>query len=115
MLRAVSGLSPPSSGTVSFRGRDITRMAPHRIAELGITQVPGGRGVFPSLTVAENLRMGAWLHRRDHAYVRSATAEVLELFPQLAAAAALTGCNPVGRAAADAHRSPWPSSPSRGC
>ena len=85
VLRAVSGLSPPLAGTITFDGIDITGMAPHQIAALGIIQVPGGRGIFPTLTVAENLRMGSWMHRRDVHSVRERTAEVLDLFPGLRA------------------------------
>ncbi len=83
VLRAVSGLSVASSGSVSFEGADITTMAPHRIAALGIAQVPGGRAVFGSLTVAENIALGGWLHRRDKHHMERETARVLEVFPGL--------------------------------
>ena len=83
VLRAVSGLSVASGGSVSFEGADITTMAPHRIAALGIAQVPGGKGVFPSLTVAENIALGGWLHRRDKQHMERETAHVLEIFPSL--------------------------------
>lgn len=83
VLRAVSGLTVPSRGSVSFKGADITTMAPHRIAALGIAQVPGGRGVFGALTVAENIALGGWLHRRDKQHMERETARVLEVFPGL--------------------------------
>ena len=83
VLRAVSGLSAASGGSVSFEGADITTMAPHRIAALGIAQVPGGKGVFGSLTVAENIALGGWLHRRDKLHMERETARVLEVFPGL--------------------------------
>jgi branched-chain amino acid transport system ATP-binding protein len=83
VLRAVSGLVDPSSGSVSHEGVDISGLAPHRVAERGIVLVPGGRGVFPSLTVAENLRVGLWMHRRDREWVRVGTEQVLDLFPGL--------------------------------
>ncbi|WP_419848867.1 ABC transporter permease subunit [Candidatus Poriferisocius sp.] len=83
VLRAVSGLSVASGGSVSFEGADITTMAPHRIAALGIAQVPGGRAVFGSLTVAENLALGGWLHRRDKQHMERETGRVLQIFPGL--------------------------------
>jgi ABC-type branched-subunit amino acid transport system ATPase component/ABC-type branched-subunit amino acid transport system permease subunit len=83
VLRAISGLVGPKHGSISHNGVDISGMAPHRIAALGIGQVPGGRGVFPSLTVAENLRLGLWMRRRDREYCSHALASVLEMFPVL--------------------------------
>ncbi len=83
VLRAVSGLSVASGGSVSFEGADITTMAPHRIAALGIAQVPGGRSVFGALTVAENIALGGWLHRRDKQHMERETARVLKVFPGL--------------------------------
>jgi ABC-type branched-subunit amino acid transport system ATPase component len=83
ILRAISGLSPPSAGRVTFDGRDITGSDPNATAKLGITQVPGGRGVFPTLSVADNLRAAGWLFRKDKAHLEQATARVLEHFPAL--------------------------------
>ncbi len=83
VLRAVSGLSVASGGSVSFEGANITTMAPHRIAALGIAQVPGGKGVFGSLTVTENIALGGWLHRRNKQHMERETAHVLEIFPDL--------------------------------
>jgi branched-chain amino acid transport system ATP-binding protein len=83
VLKAISGLVPPIAGRIVFDGRDISSLDANSIAKLGITQVPGGRGVFPGLTVAENLRAAAWLYRDDRAYVREATERVLEYFPAL--------------------------------
>jgi branched-chain amino acid transport system ATP-binding protein len=81
-LRTISGLLRPSGGTIRYEAADITRAAPHRIVELGISHCPEGRRIFGRLTVAENLRLGA-VSQRD----RSAAAEdlqtVLELFPVL--------------------------------
>ena len=59
-LRTISGLIHARLGKVLFKGRDITHMEPHDIVTLGIGQVPEGRGIFPSLTVMENLEMGAF-------------------------------------------------------
>ena len=83
VLRAISGLASPSRGSIWFDGVDISGMAPHKIAALGLVQVPGGRGIFPGLTVAENLRAASWMYRRDRRYVQEATQSVLDLFPVL--------------------------------
>ncbi len=83
MLRTASGLLTPYHGSVSFEGVDISGLAPHKIAALGLVHVPGGRSIFPSLSVADNLRMGAWMRRRDRAAVHEATERVLDLFPLL--------------------------------
>ncbi|MBW3665073.1 MAG: MFS transporter [Actinobacteria bacterium] len=83
LLRAISGLTDPNHGAIFFDGRDVTHADANRTTELGIVQVPGGRAVFPTLTVAEHLRLAAWQHRDEPAYVEDATAEVLELFPIL--------------------------------
>jgi ABC-type branched-subunit amino acid transport system ATPase component/predicted MFS family arabinose efflux permease len=83
LLRAVSGLTPASNGAIFFDGEDITFLPPSAHAARGIIQVPGGRGVFPNLTVAENLKLACWLFRRDDAYVSSATEAVLDRFPAL--------------------------------
>jgi ABC-type branched-subunit amino acid transport system ATPase component/ABC-type branched-subunit amino acid transport system permease subunit len=83
VLRAISGLVAPTHGTISHQGIDISGMGPHHIARKGLIQVPGGRGVFPSLTVAENLKVALWMHRRDSDYAKTATEEALGLFPDL--------------------------------
>jgi branched-chain amino acid transport system permease protein len=83
LLRAISGLLTPSGGTVTFDGADITGMTAERVAALGLAQVPGGRGVFASLTVEDNLRVAGWLRRGDPAGLARATEKVLELFPVL--------------------------------
>jgi len=83
-LRVFAGLLRPTAGRVVFDGRDITDLSPIERVRAGIVTVPGGRGVFPSLTVAENLRMAGWLARRDPASVAATDAKVTELFPPLA-------------------------------
>jgi len=83
VLRAVSGLTPPSRGSVHFAGQDITQLDPGATSRLGITQVPGGRGVFPSLTVADNLRAAGWSQRRGRAELRRRQDQCLEWFPAL--------------------------------
>jgi len=65
-LRAISGLVT-TSGQVRFAGKGITRAAPERVARAGVAHVPEGRGIFRELTVHENLRLGAYLHRAGFA------------------------------------------------
>ncbi|WP_028317007.1 ABC transporter ATP-binding protein [Desulfobulbus elongatus] len=81
-LRTVSGLMHPGSGRVEFDGRDISRMEPHAIVAAGLGHVPEGRGIFPTLTVRENLEMGAFTVRDPEA-VRERMAYGFELFPRL--------------------------------
>jgi ABC-type branched-subunit amino acid transport system ATPase component/predicted MFS family arabinose efflux permease len=83
LLRAISGLVEASGGAIIFDGRDMTHTPPEEIAARGVTQVPGGQGVFPSLTVAENLRLAGWLQRRQHDEVSEATERVMGYFPVL--------------------------------
>ena len=83
LLRAIAGLVAPSAGTIQFAGRDITALAPHERVALGMTLVEGGRATFPSLTVADNLRMGAYPFLRQRERVGARLDAVLELFPQL--------------------------------
>ncbi|MGZ4150583.1 MAG: MFS transporter, partial [Actinomycetota bacterium] len=83
LLKAISGLVQASGGAIVFDGRDMTHAPPDEIAGRGVTQVPGGQGVFPSLTVAENLQLASWLRRHDTAHVRAATDRVLDIFPVL--------------------------------
>jgi ABC-type branched-subunit amino acid transport system ATPase component len=83
MLKALSGLVQASGGAVIFDGRDLTHAPPNEIAARGITQVPGGQGVFTQLSVADNLRLAGWLQRRRPADLRAATGRVLEAFPVL--------------------------------
>ncbi len=81
-MRAVSGLRPIASGTIRFEGRDISKLRADRRVALGISQSPEGRGIFPGMTVAENLEMGAFL-RRDTAGVAADLERVFSLFPRL--------------------------------
>src|SRR5438034_5912928 len=62
LLRAISGTQEASAGAVLFDGRDITHMPPHETAARGVIHMPGGRGVFPGLTVRENLVLGNWMN-----------------------------------------------------
>jgi branched-chain amino acid transport system ATP-binding protein len=80
-LRSISGLNPPKTGTIKFRGEDITGLPGHQVAELGIAQSPEGRRVFPRMTVLENLEMGAFI--RNDTQVRQDIDRVYDLFPRL--------------------------------
>lgn len=81
-LKAVSGLLAPHGGSVHFDGQPITRLAAHEVARLGLTLVPEGRGVFPLMSVAENLMMGAYA-RRDRAGIARDLEQVHALLPRL--------------------------------
>jgi branched-chain amino acid transport system ATP-binding protein len=81
-LRAVSGLVKASGGTITFDGKNLAGVAAHKILRLGMAQVPEGRGIFPNLTVDENLDLGAFArtNRKDVAGDRE---RVFSLFPRL--------------------------------
>ena len=83
-LNAISGIVEPDGGNVFFQGEAITGEPPETTVGRGIVQVPGGRGVFPGLSVEDNLRMGGFLLRRQKAELAERTDEVLRLFPRLA-------------------------------
>jgi ABC-type branched-subunit amino acid transport system ATPase component/MFS family permease len=83
LLRAISGTQEASGGAIVFDGRDITHMPPHETAGRGVIHMPGGRGVFPGLTVAENLVLGNWMNTADELEVRRRLHEVFEIFPIL--------------------------------
>lgn len=82
-LLALSGLLTPTSGTISFENKDLSEISAHKRVVQGLVQVPEGRRVFSSLTVAENLDLGAYT-RKDKAQATRDLAEVYELFPRLA-------------------------------
>jgi branched-chain amino acid transport system ATP-binding protein len=84
-MRAISGIRPLSSGTIRFDGRDITRMKAHERVIAGVVQAPEGRGVFPGMTVIENLEMGAYARTFKTKAEHDETLDrVFELFPRLA-------------------------------
>jgi branched-chain amino acid transport system ATP-binding protein len=95
LLRAISGTTEAASGGIVFDGRDITHMPAHEVAHRGVIHMPGGKGVFPGLSVRENLLLGLWMvEDRDDAEAR--LAEVFEVFPGMqgrldVAAGALSG------------------------
>lgn len=84
VLKTVAGLLAPSQGTVRLEGTDITYTSAERRAVAGIQLLPGGHGVFESMTVRENLEMGSFLLRGDRRLQRSRIAGVLDLFPDVA-------------------------------
>jgi branched-chain amino acid transport system ATP-binding protein len=83
LLKAIAGTVDPSEGAIVFDGRDMTYTPPDEAAGRGVTMAPGGQGVFPSLTVRENLQLAGWIHRKDKAHTREATDRVLDIFPVL--------------------------------
>jgi branched-chain amino acid transport system ATP-binding protein len=83
LIRTIAGIEKARAGRIRFKGADITRMESHRICDLGIGQVAEGRQVFPSLSVEENLQMGALLPRA-RAGAAQALDEVYAMFPRLA-------------------------------
>jgi branched-chain amino acid transport system ATP-binding protein len=83
LIRAIAGIERPAAGRIRFDGVDITGRPSHVVADLGIGQVAEGRQIFPTMTVRENLEMGAAI-ARARARARAEMARVLELFPRLA-------------------------------
>lgn len=81
-LRAISGLVRPRQGHIRLQGHEITRMPAHEIVAAGVGHVPEGRGIFPRLTVLENLEMGAFT-LNDSAELKKRTEAVFALFPRL--------------------------------
>ena len=84
ILRVVSGLEIPERGVVRLNGRNITYVAPESRARHGIVQLPGGKGVFPSLTISQNLAVSARLNGGTRAEIEHRIDTMLELFPELA-------------------------------
>ena len=82
-LRTISGLKHPTTGTIRFSDRDISEENPARIVQMGLCHAPEGRRLFPRLTVADNLLMGAYT-RRDAKGIRRDLDRVYTLFPRLA-------------------------------
>jgi branched-chain amino acid transport system ATP-binding protein len=82
LIRSIAGMERPRSGRVELAGRDITGWDSHRVCELGLAQVAEGRQIFPSLSVLDNLELGAFLKRARPTAAR-ALDQVFELFPRL--------------------------------
>jgi branched-chain amino acid transport system ATP-binding protein len=87
-LGAISGLLRPRVGAITFAGRDLTRLGAHAIARLGVVQVPEGRDILATMTITENLELGAY-GRRDRAGVRRDIERMFERFPILGTRRAL--------------------------
>ncbi len=81
-LKTISGLKAPSSGTITFLGQDLTKVAAYKMVGLGIAHAPEGRGIFPNLTVTENLRVGAYL-LNDKQKIAEDMDAVFQIFPRL--------------------------------
>jgi len=84
LFKCITGLLPPTRGSVDFNGQELRGLPTDEIAARGVVMMPGGRSVFPTLTVRDNLRLACWTKRKDPAAVREAEERVLELFPRLA-------------------------------
>ena len=82
ILHTITGLLSPKKGSVVFEGKDITKVAAHKIVSLGMAHVPEGRRVFAELTVYENLKMGAYT-RKEKSEIEQTLAMVYQRFPRL--------------------------------
>ncbi len=82
-ILSLAGLLKPWGGTIAFNGEDITGADPRKLVSQGIVLVPEGRRVFPQLTVAQNLRLGAWPYKRDRKGTREIVERAVEYFPRL--------------------------------
>jgi ABC-type branched-subunit amino acid transport system ATPase component len=84
MLKTIYGFLKPRSGSIHFGSNgDIASKRPHEIKHLGVSYIPQEFNVFPQLTIEENLRMGAWIFRKDRARVRQQLKHTYEIFPAL--------------------------------
>jgi len=81
-LKTISGILRPKSGTITYKDKDITKVAPEKIVGMGISQVPEGRRIFPTMSVLENLEMGAYL-RKDKKEIIKDMDNVFGRFPRL--------------------------------
>ena len=83
MLKTVSGLRPVGGGSIIFDGQDISKVSAHERVELGISQAPEGRGIFPGMTVLENLEIGKYFRKNRTAEMNEELENVYNLFPRL--------------------------------
>lgn len=83
ILKTVSGLRPISAGEIVFDGTSINKIPAHERVELGISQVPEGRGIFPGMTVMENLEMGKYFRKHRKAEMHEDLDRIFALFPRL--------------------------------
>ncbi|MEY4087488.1 MAG: hypothetical protein RIU70_598 [Actinomycetota bacterium] len=91
ILKTISGLRPVSSGEITFDGENINKIPAHERVDLGISQVPEGRGIFPGMTVLENLEMGKFNRKDRKAEMDEDLDRVYTLFPRLKERAAQAG------------------------
>jgi branched-chain amino acid transport system ATP-binding protein len=82
-LKTISGLRPVGGGSIIFDGQDISKMPAHKRVELGISQAPEGRGIFPGMTVLENLEIGKYFRKNRDAEMSEDLERVYNLFPRL--------------------------------
>jgi branched-chain amino acid transport system ATP-binding protein len=82
-FRTISGLTKPAEGEILFEGKSLNKVSADKIVQLGIGQCPEGRKLFPAMSVQENLRMGAFAHRRKKDEIKKSLQYVYELFPIL--------------------------------
>ena len=82
-LKTISGLRPVGGGAILFDGQDISKMPAHKRVELGISQAPEGRGIFPGMTVLENLEIGKYFRKNRDAEMAEDLERVYTLFPRL--------------------------------
>ena len=82
-MRTISGVRNVAQGSIKFEGQDITKMAPHERVKLGICQAPEGRGIFPGMTVRENLDMGTYVRGGTAAEKAADLEHIFHLFPRL--------------------------------
>jgi branched-chain amino acid transport system ATP-binding protein len=82
-LKTISGLRPVSSGSIVFDGQDLSGISAHERVELGISQVPEGRGIFPGMTVLENLEIGKYFRKERKNEMYEDLEKVYHLFPRL--------------------------------
>jgi branched-chain amino acid transport system ATP-binding protein len=83
LLATISGLLEPIGGRIHYDGRDITKWDANQTVAEGVVYMPGGKGVFPTLTVEENLTLAGWMFRKEPEYLAAAVAQVLEYVPIL--------------------------------
>jgi len=83
MLKTISGLRPATSGQILFDGEDISKVPAHKRVDLGLSQAPEGRGIFPGMTVLENLEMGKYNRKNRKAELNEDLEMVYDLFPRL--------------------------------
>lgn len=79
----IAGLLKPWSGSITLEGKDITGLDTRKLVSEGVVLVPEGRHVFPQLTVAQNLRLGAWPYKKDRKKTREIVEQAVEYFPRL--------------------------------